>query len=305
MLKNVFSLLDYFFILPLISLFPVPLAYQLGRLRGRVHAWWNSARTTLAVKYVEELLAEPQSPIAKRYQEVLSCDELDAYLFLVKPFRCVVKFIHVEGAEYVQAVKRAGKGAVLLGAHLGGGLFINPFLRSLGVQPQLIMRPVVREEFPSPFSALYLYFRFRSWCVTRAVGARPLLSGRGIEEAVEAVRQGTFLWIALDVPPPLTGRTKETEFFGRPARFPYGPFIIAGRAEVPLLPFFTSVDSNNQRTFRFLPPLWLTEDPRKIEEAFHYCVQLLEREIRTRPDQWFFWEGPWIFFAPPLQEQER
>jgi lauroyl/myristoyl acyltransferase len=230
---------------------------------------------------------------------------LDAYLFLFKPFGRVAKFIHVEGAEYVHEVKRLGKGAILLGAHLGGGLFINPFLRSLGVQPQLIMRPVVKEEFPSFFSALYLYFRFRSWCVTRAVGAPPLLSGRGVEEAVEAVRQGTFLWIALDVPPSLTGRTTQTEFFGHPARFPYGPFVIAARAEVPILPFFSSLDDNNQRTFRFLQPIWPTADPSKMAETFHCCVRLLEQEIRTRPEQWFFWDGPRMFFEPPAQEGER
>ncbi|MBI3798951.1 MAG: lysophospholipid acyltransferase family protein [Deltaproteobacteria bacterium] len=304
MLKNLFSLLDYFLVLPVISLFPLPLAYQLGRFRGRFHARWDHTRTALARKSVEDLLGKSQSPIARRYQEVHSCDELDAYLFLVKPFHQVAQFIHVEGAEYVHEVKHLGKGVILLGAHLGGALFLNPFLRSLGVQPQLIMRPVVKEEFPSLFSALYLYSRFRSWCVTRAVGAPPLLSGRGVEEAIEAVRQGTFLWIALDVPPYLTGRTTQTDFFGQPARFPYGPFIIAARAEAPIVPFFSSLDDNNQRTFRFLPPIWPSADPYKMEETFHCCVQLLEQEIRTRPEQWFFWEDPRIFFEPSSQEDE-
>ena len=300
---NLLSLLDYFLLLPLLSLFPVPLAYQLGRLRGRLHAWWNPDRTAAAGQYAERLLGDPQKvAVAKRYQEVLSCDELDAYLFLFKPFRQVAKFIHVEGAEYLQEVKRLGKGAILLGAHLGGGLFINPFLRSLGLTPQLIMRPVMKEEFPHLFSALHLYFRFRSWCVTRAVGAPPLLSGRGVAEAVEAVRQGTFLWIALDVPPYLTGKTMQTEFFGHPARFPCGPFIIAARAEAPIVPFFSSLAANNQRTFRFLQPIWLTADPHEMEETFHECVRLLEKEIRTRPEQWFFWEGPWIFFEPSSQD---
>jgi lauroyl/myristoyl acyltransferase len=304
MLKNLFSLLDYFLILPLMGLFPIPLAYQLGRFRGRWHAWWNPARTALAVKYVEELLGTAQRPVAVRYQEVLSCDELDAYLFLFKPFRWVARFIRVEGAEHVLEVKRLGKGAVLLGAHLGGGLFINPFLHSLGVQPQLIARPVMKEEFPSLFSALYLYFRFRHWCTARAVGARSLLSGRGVGEAIEAVRQGTFLWIALDVPPYLTGRTTQTRFFDHPACFPYGPFVIATRAEVPIIPFFSSLDDNNHRTFRFLQPIWPTADPHETEETFHHCVRLLEQEIRTRPEQWFFWEGPWIFFEPSAQEDK-
>jgi lauroyl/myristoyl acyltransferase len=226
-------------------------------------------------------------------------------LFLFKPFRRVAKFIQVEGTEYIQEVRRLKKGTVLLGAHLGGGLFMVPFLRSLGVQPQLLLRPLVKKEFPSFFSALALYFHFRGWCVTRAIGAPPLLSGRGVEEAIEAVRQGTFLWIALDVPPSFTGKTTQTKFFGRPARFPYGPFVVAARAEVPIIPFFSSLNDNNQRTFRFLPPVWLPADPQKMEETFHCCVRLLEQEIRVRPEQWFFWESPYIFFEPSSEEKER
>jgi len=299
---NLLSLLDYFLLLPLLSLFPVPLAYQLGRLRGRLRARWNPSRTALASLYVKKLLGE-ENLLAERYWEIISCDELDAYLFLCKPFRRVAKFIQVEGEEYLQEVKQQRKGAVLLGAHLGGGLFMNPFFHALGLTPQYVMRPVARDEFPGFLPALYLYFRFRTWCATRAVGAPPLLSGKGVEEAVEVVRQGTLLWVALDVPPHLAGRTKQAEFFGRPARFPYGAFVIAARAEAPILPFFTSVEGNNQRIFRFLQPIWHTTTPQDMEKAFHHCVRLLEQEIRARPDQWFLWDGAGVFFEPPLEER--
>ncbi|HKA53108.1 MAG TPA: lysophospholipid acyltransferase family protein [Candidatus Binatia bacterium] len=298
---NVLSLLDYFLILPVLSLFPVPLAYQLARLRGRWHTWWNPSCAARASLHSKALLGG-ENTTAGRYWEIVSCDEIDAYLFLGKPFRRIAKFIRVEGEEYLQEMRRHGKGVVLLSAHLGGALLSNPFLRTLGLTPQYIMRPVGRDEFPGVLPALYLYFRFRTWCATRAVGAPPLLSGRGVEEAVEAVRRGTWLWVALDVPPQFAGRTKRAEFFGRPARFPYGAFLIAARAEAPILPFFTSVDHNNRRTFRFLRPIWPPTTPQATEEAFHHCVRLLEQEIRARPDQWFFWEGAGVFFEGPLPE---
>jgi lauroyl/myristoyl acyltransferase len=296
---NILALIDYFILLPLFSLFPVPLAYQLARLRGRWRARWNPSRAALASIHIKKLLGE-ENHRAERYGEIISCDELDAYLFLCKPFRRVARFIHVEGEEYFQQVIQQRKGAILVGAHYGGGLFMNPFFRAFGLTPQYIARPVRREEFPGFLPALYLYFRFRTWCATRAVGTPPLLSGRGVGEAVELVRQGTLLWLALDVPPHLGGRTKQVEFFGRPARFPYGAFVIAARAQAPILPFFTSVDENNRRTFRFFQPIWHMTTPQDMEKAFQHCVWLLEQEIRAKPDQWFLWDGAGAFFEPPL-----
>ena len=297
---NFLYLIDYFLLLPVLSLFPIPLAYGFARLRGKLRAWWNPSRPALAATYAERLLGERRNSGAERYLEIISCDELDAYLFLFKSSRRILNCIHTEGEEYLQEVKQKGKGAILLSAHFGGGFFIFPFLRSRGISPQLMMRPATKDNFPG-FLTLYLYARLRGWCVTRALGTPPLLSRRGVEEAVERVRQGTFLWIAVDVPPSLTGRTKQTEFFGHPASFPYGAFVIAARAGVPIVPFFPSLDGDNQRTFRFFQPIWFAT-PQEMEKAFHLCVQLLEREIRTRPEQWFFWEGPGAFFEPPLEE---
>lgn len=298
---NFIYLIDYFLLLPILSLFPVPVAYGFARWRGKLRAWWNPSRPAVAATYAERLLGESGNSGAERYLEIVACDELDAYVFLFKSSRQILQCIQVEGEEHIQEVRQKGKGAILLSAHLGGGFFIFPFLHSRGIAPQMMMRPATRENFPD-FFTLYLYARFREWCVSRAIGFPPLLSGRDVWETARVVRQGAFLWIALDVPPHLTGKTKQTEFFGRAARFPYGAFVLAARAEVPIIPFFSLLNENNQRTFRFLPPIWPTPAPQEMEKAFHFCVQLLEKEIRTRPEQWFFWEGSWIFFEPPVED---
>ncbi len=293
---NFLYLIDYFVILPALSLFPLPVAYKLARLRGRLRAWWNSSPATpIAATYAQKLLGETRKPFMEGIAEITSCDELDAYLFLTQPFRRVAKSIQVEGREHIEAVRRQGKGAVLLSAHLGGGFFVFPFLRALGLTPQAIMRPVAKEDFPG-LPSQYWYFRFRGWCIARALGSPPLLSGKDVRAALTAVRHGAFLYIALDTPPHLTARTKRARFFGYPARFPYGAFIIAARAQVPIVPFFVSLNENNQRTFRFLEPIWPTAAPQDIDDAFHHCVQLLEEAIRARPEQWFFWEGAGVFF---------
>jgi len=295
--RNLLYFIDYFVVLPVLGLFPVPVAYRLARLRGRLRAWWSPLRTAMALTHAKRLLGGESHPFVGRFWEIISCDELDAYLFLSQPFKRVVKFIQVEGEEYLQEVRRKGKGAVLLSAHLGGGFFIFPLLRALGLTPQVIMRPVAREDFPG-LIPLYLYFCLRGRCLARAVGSQPLLSGGDVREALKVVRQGAFLYITMDVPPHLTAKTRRTEFFGYPAHFPYGAFIIASRARVPVIPFFVSLNENNQRIFRFFEPIWLTTASQDIEKAFHYCVQLLEEEIRARPEQWFFWEGAGVFFEP-------
>ena len=115
---NILALIDYFLVLPVLSLFPIPLSYQLARLRGRWRARWNPSRAALASMYIKKLLGKEHHR-AERYEEIISCDELDAYLFLFKPFRRVAQFIHLEGEEYFQQVIQQRKGAILVGAISG------------------------------------------------------------------------------------------------------------------------------------------------------------------------------------------
>jgi len=90
---NFIYLIDYFLLLPILSLFPIPLAYGFARWRGKLRAWWNPARSAVAATYAERLLGERGNSGAERYLEIVACDELDAYVFLCKSSRRILQCI--------------------------------------------------------------------------------------------------------------------------------------------------------------------------------------------------------------------
>ncbi len=80
-------------------------------------------------------------------------------------------------------------------------------------------------------------------------------------------------------------------FFGWPALFPLGPFLLASAVGVPLVPAFCLLDSKYQYTVKVAEPLTV---PRGGEEdAARAWVAVLETVVRERPTQWFNFFDIW------------
>jgi len=84
-------------------------------------------------------------------------------------------------------------------------------------------------------------------------------------------------------------------FFGRPAPFPLGPFLLARAAGVPVVPAFCLLDGGYRYTVRVAPPIKVNRG--EEEAAAHAWVGLLERIAREHPTQWFNFFDIWRPFA--------
>jgi lauroyl/myristoyl acyltransferase len=80
-------------------------------------------------------------------------------------------------------------------------------------------------------------------------------------------------------------------FFGRPASFPIGPFVLASAARVPVVPAFCVLDGGYCYTMRVAPPI--TVDRGDEEAAARAWVNLLERVVGESPTQWFNFFDIW------------
>jgi lauroyl/myristoyl acyltransferase len=111
---------------------------------------------------------------------------------------------------------------------------------------------------------------------------------------IQALRRGEIVAIQLDR---AVGDqvTREVEFFGRPAPFLYGPFVLARLAGVRIWPVFVARERRGR--YRFLP-----EPVRSIprdggEEETHAVmrdvVKSFERCVREYPYQWFQFRPLW------------
>jgi Kdo2-lipid IVA lauroyltransferase/acyltransferase len=82
--------------------------------------------------------------------------------------------------------------------------------------------------------------------------------------------------------------------FGRPARFPLGPFLLARAAGAPIVPAFCVLDRGYRYTVQVAKPMLVERG--EEEAAARAWVGLLEDVVRDHPTQWFNFFDVWAPF---------
>jgi lauroyl/myristoyl acyltransferase len=85
-------------------------------------------------------------------------------------------------------------------------------------------------------------------------------------------------------------------FFGRPAPFPLGPFILARAAGVPVVAAFCLLEADDRYTVRIAPAVTV-ERGQEVDVARRW-VAILEEVAREYPTQWFNFFDVWSPFGP-------
>jgi KDO2-lipid IV(A) lauroyltransferase len=84
-------------------------------------------------------------------------------------------------------------------------------------------------------------------------------------------------------------------FFGAPAPFPLGPFLLARAAGVPVVPAFCLLDRRYRYDVRVAAPIVVARGEEEL--AARAWVSLLESVVREHPTQWFNFFDVWDPFA--------
>jgi lauroyl/myristoyl acyltransferase len=80
-------------------------------------------------------------------------------------------------------------------------------------------------------------------------------------------------------------------FFGTPAPFPLGPFLLAGAVGVPLVPAFCLLDPDHRYLVKVAEPMEVARGG--AEDAARAWVAVLEEVVRAHPTQWFNFFDIW------------
>jgi KDO2-lipid IV(A) lauroyltransferase len=295
--ESVLRALKYGLYCPLASCFPLPTAYRMAQVWGRMEAQRYPGLTAAIRANAESVLQSaelPTSDLGEKFFEVMSCDGIDAYAPAIHPWRRLRRWVHVTGEDRLLPVVAERRGVLLLTFHFGGGSLIFPYLRSRGLSAHYLSIPPQRVRELDGW-VQYTFSRLRLRRIERTMGKEVIFVGGSKEKIRRALGEGGMVVALLDVVPEFLGLREwaEVRFFGRPARFPTGLLSAAAQTGAVIIPFFGRVGEDLCRCLSF-------EEPRHIEkegDTLFSLVGLLEEYIRRYPYEWHHWPALQGFYA--------
>jgi KDO2-lipid IV(A) lauroyltransferase len=257
------------------------LARGLGRLLSRaVPAERRAVRSNLA----RVLPGAPPRELDRRVSETFAnfgAFFADLLTLNRQPAAALGAYVaSAEGEHHLDAALAAGRGVVLLTAHLGNWEFAGRLLSSRGRRTAHVVLSAEQDQ------ALERYLRLDSPQL-RFVTRRHATSTLGL---LAALRRAEL--VAMQADRPTGGRGDAiVPFFGEPAAFPIGPFVLARAAGAAVVIAFCAMAPGGRYRLEIDPPIWVK--PGEETSALATTVAALERVIRAYPTQWFNFFDAW------------
>lgn len=204
-----------------------------------------------------------------------------------------------DGIHHIVEASGSGKGSILLTAHVGNWDFAGAMLRGQLKAPLSI---VAYENEAAAIQKLLdrpqQHFRVN----VLKVGGGEL----GALDILRALREGHM--VAMQGDRTLDERVAVVDFFGAPAAFPVGPFVMAALSGAPMIATFSVQEgkSGHYRMKAFPPQTYRFERGRGRDEQLRDWVQdyarKMESLLREHPYQWFNFYDFWAVHRPSAIE---
>jgi predicted LPLAT superfamily acyltransferase len=188
-----------------------------------------------------------------------------------------------------------GKGAVLLGAHLGN---MEVCRRLSQNNKKMKLNVLVHTKHADMFNRLLRELNVHHEVELIEVSE---LSPATAIRLSDCVARGEFIAILADrIPVDSQGRAQTANFLGAKAYFPEGPFILASLLKCPVYTLFCTREAQSYviRCEKFADRIILPRKDRAAALASYIqkYANILEKNLRKTPMQWFnfypFWNHP-------------
>jgi lauroyl/myristoyl acyltransferase len=286
--------LDYFTVMPVLGRLSWRAALWWGRRRGDLRFWWNAVGRDAAIANVQHaydgtLTAAAARRIVRDSFRTVACEEAETFFYPALTKDTFHRFVTISGREHLEAALAAGRGAIVFSSHYGSMCLAMFGLAYLGHPTNVLARSL--DPDANPLGDVVRRYGEAKVAALESVCGRPfiLTSQPGAMERVRAALAASeVLYILVSVPPELARHRGRVRFLGHPAELPLGIEYIASQTGAPLVPFTIRRDRGRLgHTLTFGPSV---PGPEAGEGALQRCVDVVEREIRADPSQFFMWE---------------
>ena len=265
-------------LLRLVCLLPHRMALGAGRLLGRLAHAAGGSRVAIVRRNLElcfpDLSPSERDALARRHFDALGMALIEMGLGRWASDAHIERISKLVGLEHLQAALDTGRGVILLSAHF----------TTLEVMGRLL-----KLRTP-PFDAVFR--RNRSAFMTelqrsgREKSADSTIEKRDIKKMVRSLRDNRAVWYAPDQSYNRKG-AEVIPFFGVPCMHTTATSTLARLGDAIVVPFFPRRMEDSSYVLTLYPAFedFPSEDP--VADTRRY-VDLLEKHIRTCPEQYFW-----------------
>ena len=197
----------------------------------------------------------------------------------------IQKLVDVEGMEHLENAYTLGKGVIGVTGHISNFELLAAYVSLRGYK----LSAIGRELYDPRLNELLIKNR-------RKMGVQNIYSTAGVKEVIKVLNSGRMIGVLIDQD---TSRVKGiyVDFFGRKARTPVGPVILALKLDVPIVPMaIVQTGEGNYKIFvqEEIKPLTGKSKEENIYYLTQKCTEFLEQVIREYPDQWVWMHKRWL-----------
>jgi KDO2-lipid IV(A) lauroyltransferase len=198
----------------------------------------------------------------------------------------IEKKVRLEGRENLDAALNSGKGALLVGAHIGNWELGAVVLALLGYKINIIAWIHKNRRINDFFL-----------CRREGKGVKVIPStGIGVRGVFSALRNNEAVALLgdIDYPDPDMGIT--VKLFGRDTKIPKGPALFSLKTEAPIVPTFVIREKGNRFRFIFEKPIIPAacgKSPEELTRLTGKIAEVIESYIARYPSQWFMFRPRW------------
>ena len=181
-----------------------------------------------------------------------------------------------ENEQYLIDIRNAGKGGILLSAHLGNWETAGNLLKGR-ITPtiNIVMLDAEVESIKKYMDLSTGGSRFKVIAIKNDLSHVISIRNALINNEFVAIHADRYLEGSKFI---------ELDFLGKKAKFPLGPFVIASKFDAPVTFVFAAKDGNRSYHLSATPPLNSKMKPEEIAQLY---VQELEKKVKAYPEQWF------------------
>ncbi len=192
----------------------------------------------------------------------------------------LASIVDVENIESLASAKAAGKGTVVITAHLGSVENGGAIIVRHGYKFNVVALPMADSRLDELFQAQ-----------RTGRGMQVIEVGRATRECLRAIHRNEI--VALLGDRDFTRNRGATVFFGAPARLPTGPARLAlGTGATIVLGFCVRLPDDRYKLFLY-DPIFTDKTKDTMETLNRRIAEQLERAIGGHADQWHLFHSPW------------